>query len=202
MNFSIYIRPLEIEDAKVSYHWRNNPKIWRFTGFKAKHPITLEIETAWLTDVLKRDDEKRFAICTKEEDRYIGNVHFANIKGTTAEAHVFIGDMKYWGNDRAYDAICLLLEYGFEKMGLDTVLIDINAKNNASLSLGKKLGFIEQVRYYDQKTTFDLVRSVFTKEMYENRAHFNSKHDTNNSIKSLIVEQPVLYVNEKLGQAS
>jgi RimJ/RimL family protein N-acetyltransferase len=209
MNFSVYIRPLQIDDAKVSYQWRNDPKIWKFTGFKAKHPITLDIETAWLTDVLKREDEKRFAICTVEDDMYIGNVHFANIKGTTAELHVFIGNVKYWGNDRAYDAITLLLAYGFEKMGLDAVNVDVNVKNNASLNLAKKIGFIEQMRYYDEKTTLDLVRSVFTKEMYESHVHFNNKISTNTGfirkglgLVYLLAEEPVLCMSEILGQAS
>ena len=32
----IYIRPLRLEDAQVSCHWRNNPKIWRHT-FSTRH---------------------------------------------------------------------------------------------------------------------------------------------------------------------
>lgn len=52
MNDEVYIRPLELKDALVSYKWRNNPRIWRLTGSRPNTFVTPEIETEWLKHVL------------------------------------------------------------------------------------------------------------------------------------------------------
>ena len=70
----VYIRPLTLEDAKTSYKWRNNPKVWELTGSKPDKYITEEMETEWLKNVLQRKNEKRFAVCVKDTDQYIGNI--------------------------------------------------------------------------------------------------------------------------------
>ena len=36
MNNSIYLRPLVLDDAKISYKWRNTPEIWKYSRFDPK----------------------------------------------------------------------------------------------------------------------------------------------------------------------
>ena len=40
----IYIRPLRIEDALISYKWRNICEIWALTGSRPDIEITPELE--------------------------------------------------------------------------------------------------------------------------------------------------------------
>ena len=74
MNKEVYIRPLRLEDAQMSYQWRNSPKIWRHTLSKPDRHITVEMEAESLARILARQDEKRFAICLSENRAYIGNI--------------------------------------------------------------------------------------------------------------------------------
>jgi len=97
MSESIFLRPLVLEDAMISYKWRNNPEIWKYTPFHPSAPITLKVERDWLRGVLKRTDQKRFAICLTDSKRYIGNVQLLDILEQQAEFHLFIGDSSCWG---------------------------------------------------------------------------------------------------------
>jgi diamine N-acetyltransferase len=170
MNFSIYLRPLQIEDALISCHWRNNPRLWRFTGSRPDRHITPEIETEWLADVLQRSDERRFAICVKGNDRYIGNVFLTGITNGQAELHIFIGDTDYWGQGRADQACWLLLEHGFHVLGLEMVYCRINKKNQSSLAVVNRMQWQPAGEYND-----DLLKFTFTRQM------FNLIYDLNNN---------------------
>lgn len=142
MNSSVYIRPLVLDDAKISYRWRNDPEIWRYTGFKPNKHISLETEEAWLKAKLKNTDERRFAICLYESNQYIGNIQLININNGEASYHIFIGEKKFWGKGFAKQATKLILQYAFAELGVDRVLLEVNQFNIAAYEVYKKMGFV------------------------------------------------------------
>ncbi len=150
----IYIRPLKKEDALTSFKWRNNPDIWQFTGSKPDQRITPEIELNWIKKVLKEEDSKRFAICLKENDKYIGNIQLTNIRNRTAEFHIFIGEQEFWGKGIGTEATKLLLKYAFEELKLKQVYLYVNPKNIAAIKSYEKCGFIFQQKIDDEKMLF------------------------------------------------
>jgi len=150
MQSDIYIRPLRLEDALISYEWRNNPKLWRLTGNKPDTIVTPEMETEWLQKKLALSDEKRFAICLQESHKYIGNVFLTGITSLTAMIHIFIGDLQYWGGNRAIQAILLTADYGFDSLLLSTICCHINPRNLASLSVASKTGFHQLGDFVDE----------------------------------------------------
>ncbi|TKB97613.1 GNAT family N-acetyltransferase [Pedobacter cryophilus] len=141
MNYSIYLRPLNLEDAETSYRWRNNPEIWNFTEFKPNKHITVEIETEWLYRILQNKDEYRFAICLKETGQYLGNVQLLNVNNKTACFHIFIGETSFWGKGIGNKATALLLEHGFNNLKLDFITLRVHKDNSFALSVYKKMGF-------------------------------------------------------------
>jgi diamine N-acetyltransferase len=170
MIISIYIRPLKVEDARISYLWRNDPAIWTYTGFKASGTITEEMETEWLRNNLDRTDQSRFAICVKELDTYIGNVQLLNIQGRTAELHLFIGNKLYWGKGVGVQATILMLRYGFIERKLEVIYLKVHPANIAAVSVYEKAGFeitgkddghitmsITQDRFIELESSFKMV---------------------------------------------
>lgn len=141
MTISVYIRPLELADARISYKWRNDRQIWIYTSFKSSDYITEEIETEWLREKLAQPDEKRFAICVKGLDTYIGNIQLLKIDNGRAELHLFIGNRLYWGKGVGYQATSLIIQYGFETLGLDYIYLDVHPANIPALALYEKAGF-------------------------------------------------------------
>ncbi len=137
----IYLRSLVEDDAYTSYKWRNNPQVWKYTGKKPDIIITAEIEYNWIKSVLKRNDEKRFAICLIKSNKYIGNIQLTGIQNKTAEYHIFIGDTNYWGKGIGKEATHQIIEYGFKNLRLKKIFLYVNKKNIAAISLYQRCGF-------------------------------------------------------------
>lgn len=162
---AVYIRPLQIEDAQTSWQWRNNPKLWRWTGARPDRQVTPEIEKLWLEEVLGRKDERRFAICLNENNRYIGNIYLTDIRDKSAQIHIFIGDTEAWGGGRACEAIGLLLEYAFDELKLGNVQSTIARGNLSSIALSNRVGFQntgEEGQY---------IKQIFTRDMFDLGVH-------------------------------
>ncbi len=135
----VKIRPLKIEDALISYKWRNNPKIWEYTYNRPDKEITSEIEIQWLKRVLKKPDEKRFAIIA--DGKYVGNTQLTNITNEYAVLHIFIGETDYWGKNVASEAVALLIEYAKNELNLSEIYLEVNNGNKSAINLYKKLKF-------------------------------------------------------------
>jgi RimJ/RimL family protein N-acetyltransferase len=137
----VTIRPLEEADALLSYKWRNNPEIWKYTGNKPDKEITLEIEYEWIRNVLQRQTEKRFAICIGAEMEYIGNVQLTDITEEKAQFHIFIGVNKYHGLGIGTEATKLILDYGFKILRLNEIYLSVNKLNLPAIKSYEKCGF-------------------------------------------------------------
>jgi|LSQX01.3.fsa_nt_gb RimJ/RimL family protein N-acetyltransferase len=139
--FKILIRPLVEEDAQISYIWRNDPDIWKYTGNKPNIQVTEEIEKKWILEKLEEKDSVRFAIIVDNE--YVGNIQLTNIKEyDTAEYHIFIGNKNYWNKGVAYLATAQIILYSKEILFLKTIYLTVNTKNIAAIKVYEKLGFI------------------------------------------------------------
>jgi len=146
----IILRPLKISDAKISYKWRNDPNIWKYTGNKPDKYITYEIEKKWLECALKNNNEKRFAICIDKDEKYIGNIQFTNIEKCKAQFHIFIGDKEYWDKGIATIATKLLLNIGFNSLALREIYLYVNKNNKAAIHVYIKNGFHIEKEMNDQ----------------------------------------------------
>lgn len=166
----VYIRPLIIEDAATSYKWRNDSEIWRFTKFNRTQDITIEMEANWLENVLAREDERRFAICLKQNDQYIGNIQLLNIKNNSAEFHLFIGESEFWGKGIGKQASALILKYAFDDLFLDNVILDVNKDNLPAIAIYKRMGFLEATEKND------FIEMLLTKDVFYHQ--LNSKNSS------------------------
>lgn len=161
MNTTIYLRPLNLEDAKISYQWRNDPDIWVYTEFKPSTDITLEKETEWLRGKLNKANDSRFAICLRDTDQYIGNIQLIDLDEHRGEFHMFIGEKQFWGKGIGKQASKLILEYGFFAKNLESVFLFTHEDNAAALSIYENLGFVT-VGKQDQHIKMVLTKHMFT----------------------------------------
>lgn len=141
MSALIYLRPLKIGDAAISYKWRNDPKVWLYTNFVPSEQITPEIERKWLATVLKKKDQKRFAICIVGTEEYIGNIQLLQIGNNEAEFHLFIGEKKYWGRGIGFEATKQLLQIAFSDLKLEYVFLHVHPENIVAIRCYRRAGF-------------------------------------------------------------
>jgi len=141
MNYDIYIRPLRIEDAAISYLWRNDSEVWKFTGSRPDRLITLEIEKEWIENVINRNNERRYAICLVANDKYIGNVQLTKISEGAAEFHLFIGDKDYWNKGIGKEATKKMIEIGFNELNLEEIYLEVDIRNAPAVKAYERVGF-------------------------------------------------------------
>ena len=135
----VEIRPLQESDALISYQWRNNPVIWKYTGSRPNQTITKEIETEWIRNVLARPNEKRFAIVA--DGHYIGNTYLTEIHNDQAEFHIFIGEQDYWGKGIATLVLDKIIDFS-KKIHLSKLTLEVHQDNLPAQRLYKKMGFV------------------------------------------------------------
>jgi RimJ/RimL family protein N-acetyltransferase len=138
----VYIRPLVLEDAQISYKWRNDKEIWKYTGSKPDRYISKEIEEEWLQNKLIKHNEKRFAICIAENDQYVGNVQLLEIEEKKAWYHIFIGEKEFYGKGISQKATYLILLYAFYGLHLENVMLEVNPLNLVACFVYEKMGFV------------------------------------------------------------
>lgn len=109
MGMHVYLRPLTVEDASISYKWRNDPGLWKYAASHPNCEVTEEMERAWATRVIADPSRLSFAICLKD-GTYIGNTYLTNIHANMANFGIFIGDRAAQGHGYAREAIELLKE--------------------------------------------------------------------------------------------
>jgi diamine N-acetyltransferase len=137
----VILRDLRATDAKISYKWRNDPEVWKFTGTKPDRYITPEIEKHWIIGVLHEKNQKRFAICINENQQYIGNIQLTDINEVNAQFHIFIGDKQFWGKGIATNATKQLIKYAKEELKLNNIYLYVNPLNKAAIKVYEKIGF-------------------------------------------------------------
>lgn len=138
----VTIRPLQESDAYISYKWRNDHEVFRFTGRGGySQTITPECELDWLKKVIANPDEYRCAILV--DGNYVGNIYLTDINKVSAVYHIFIGEKAYWGKGVAKQASRLILEYAFSRLGLQTVFLKVRKQNTRAYCLYLSLGFLD-----------------------------------------------------------
>lgn len=141
--YEIYLRPLRMEDAMVSWRWRNNPEVWKNTGSAPDRHVTVEMEREWLRKALSDGTTKRYAICLKKGDRYVGNVYLEEVDRDSAIEQIFIGEVNLWGHGIGTRARSAVYEIAKGQYGKRRIETHIRVRNVASLKSVLKLGFVE-----------------------------------------------------------
>ncbi len=152
----LYFRAVEESDLTDNYvSWMNDPQInmfmetWHF-------PHGKENIRAYIKAHYDDRDEPFFAIILKnqiisfgDDDYKSGDLHIGNIKlgpvnwiHRYADISVFIGKKNLWGNGYATEAIKLITEYAFKKLGLHKVKAGIYSRNVGSIRAFQRAGFL------------------------------------------------------------
>ena len=136
----VYLSPINSDDYLKYVEWLNNYEIAK--GVDAVAKITsIDGEKEWLS---KATSEKYlFAIINKENDSLLGNISLMNIHDVnrTAELGIFIGDKNYHSSGYGSEAIKLILNYGFNHINLNNIMLRVYSFNIGAIKAYEKCGF-------------------------------------------------------------
>jgi len=133
----VILRPIKLSDARRFVKWLDDPQVNKFTTLQK---ISLKEEIAWIENLAKSKDIN-FAIDTKEKV-HIGSIGLhLKLKNRNAVYGILIGDKKYWGGGYGTDATKLILQYGFNKLKLHKITLNVYSYNPRAINLYLDMGF-------------------------------------------------------------
>lgn len=139
-----YLSPCRPDNAEKWAEWFNDLAVALPLGDEAYVPSTPETEAEAIATMLK-DKAHIFSIVAREGDVLIGRCLLFNIDHVNRSAMlgIVIGEKGYWGQGFGTDATCLLLDYAFNLLNLNSVMLGVMAFNERALGCYKKVGFKE-----------------------------------------------------------
>ncbi|SKC69450.1 GNAT family N-acetyltransferase [Maledivibacter halophilus] len=84
-----------------------------------------------------------FAIVDFEKDELLGNCGLLNVDfiNRTAELGIFIGNKEYWNRGLGQEAIELILNFGFNIINLNNIMLRVRGFNKRAIKCYEKCGF-------------------------------------------------------------
>ncbi|MBT3168762.1 MAG: GNAT family N-acetyltransferase [Candidatus Cloacimonetes bacterium] len=136
-----YLSPINIEDAEKYTEWLNDFEIAKYL-LLYRQQITMTKEKEILAKMSEKGDFI-FAIIDKKTDKLIGNCGFHNINAVNqrAEFGIFIGDKNCQNKGFGTEAGKLLLDFGFNILNLNNILLEVYSFNERAIKAYEKMGF-------------------------------------------------------------
>jgi RimJ/RimL family protein N-acetyltransferase len=135
------------ENYRLYGEWYGDREIWRLTSWAASPLSPSAAERLFEDRELSATDDS-FAIHLKDGEDPIGVVSLMNISeaNASAELSVIVGHPDDRHQGYGAEAMSMLLDYGFEELGLNRVGLSVFAFNEDAISTYEKLGFREEGR--------------------------------------------------------
>lgn len=168
------LRPFSLADTATVFEMTSDPETTQYLYQPHK---SLADTTHYLATRFLRDPLGQYAIEEKATGKVIGSISFNRIDDTmrTAEIGYFL-NKNLWNKGYMTELLKLMVQYGFEEFGFNSLMAVYDKRNQASAKVIVKVGF--QYLYEDPYADKDIlnptefVTDVFyrlTKEEYFNQ---------------------------------
>jgi RimJ/RimL family protein N-acetyltransferase len=140
----VYLSPVVPEDADPWARWLNDLEVALPLGDEAYHAFTAEAQAQDIAQI-SAHQEHVFTIVESATDQAIGRCLLFSLNKTdrAAQAGIFIGEKDRWGRGMGTEAMRLLLDYAFNLLNLNNVMLGAFAFNERALRSYRSLGFRE-----------------------------------------------------------
>jgi RimJ/RimL family protein N-acetyltransferase len=145
----VFLTAITYDDCEDFIRWRNSEFIK--SRFIYRKDITIEQQRKWIETKVLTGKVSQFIIWDKLDNKKIGSVYLQNIDKDKKEAEygVLIGEKEYTGKGLGTESANLIIQYGFEQLGLEKIYLRVLKENLPARRAYEKVGF----RNEDRKET-------------------------------------------------
>jgi RimJ/RimL family protein N-acetyltransferase len=138
---TIYLRPLETDDARLLAGWLNDPEVNR--TLRSYRPVTVTAEEDFLRRVADSPTDLVLGIMVRSSEQLIGvcGLNEVDLRNRHAALGLLVGDKASWGQGHGTEATRLLLRHAFETWNLNRVWLHVYEFNERALRIYQKVGF-------------------------------------------------------------
>lgn len=137
----LLLRNLTEADAQDVFEYSKNPNVGPNAGWKPHESIE---ETKEIMQAIFLEQESVFGIILSESGKVIGSVGLLPDPKREFDKAMMIGyalGEKYWNKGYMTEAVKAVINYGFEKLGLELISCNCYPFNEGSKRVIKKCGF-------------------------------------------------------------
>jgi [ribosomal protein S5]-alanine N-acetyltransferase len=177
----VILRGAGPEDAEVCAPWFNDPEVIRYLNTGSR-PNLVEHSRQFLAQAVRSNTDVVFAIIERESKRYIGNTALHRIDALRRSAlfGIVIGVPSAWGKGYGTEATRLVVDYGFRRLNLHRVELEVAAVHERARRAYERVGFqIEGTRrdamFVDGDYADALIMAVLRPDWKASRAGAGSR---------------------------
>lgn len=136
----IFLSPVNPDDAETYAKWINDLEVNIYLT-SAPKIYSVQKEREILERMCK--EGYNFAIIDSEKEKLIGNIGLEDVDLLDRKAvlGIFIGDKEYWGKGYGTEAIELLLDFSFNILNMNSIMLLVKAFNKRAIRCYEKCGF-------------------------------------------------------------
>ena len=189
MEKTVFFRTFEEEDIDAIYQWKNDDELNKLTvGLNRK--VCRDDVVKWVRSKMPHNPyEVYWAICANDETRKIigyaqlTDIHFINSSANFSG--IMIGDRNYQDGFAWLETYLFIMEYAFERLGLNRLFGESILGHKDSNGIGKflfwqKEGVLRQAIFKNGKFYDSLLGSILRDE------YLNHKANGDYEIKSIL----------------
>lgn len=152
--YGVTLRRLTHDKIEMLRQWRNDPKIQQYMIYREY--ITPEMQEKWFEKI---NNDNNFYFIIEYEGREVGMIHIKDVDYTkkTGEPGQFMYDDDLLDSDVSMRASLCLMDFVWEKLGLESMYIHVVGTNKRALDYNLLIGY-EIVSGYENKE--NLVMSI------------------------------------------
>jgi len=142
----LYLSPFDAEDANIHSKWAKwmNDRNVSDTFDGHKNHTSLSSAKNFIQELKGH----RFFIVLLDNDELIGQISLHDIDHLNRHAFlgIMIGEVEHHGKGYGTEAVRLVLDYGFNTLNLNNIMLSAHEDNFAGIACYKKVGFKESGR--------------------------------------------------------
>lgn len=160
---TVFLRPVEKEDAPKLMLWENNPKHWKVTGTEVPFSLGAIYDYIDQAQHIRSHGQLRLMIGLNSTQELVGaiDLYQADFKHYRAAVGILIADEQHQQRGYAAEALSLLEAYAAEFLALHNLYCSIQSDNHASIRLFSQQGF-EKV---GERKEWYLVKGIWLNEL-------------------------------------
>ncbi len=179
MEKTVFFRAFEEEDIDAIYQWKNDDELNKLTvGLNRK--VCRDDVAKWVRSKMPHNPYEVFwAICTNDETKKIigyaqlTEIHFINSSANFSG--IMIGDRNYQDGFAWLETYLFIMEYAFERLGLNrlygsSIIGHKDSNNIGRLLLWTREGIMRQAVYKNGCFYDESIGSILRAEYFDNKS--------------------------------
>jgi len=149
----LMLRKISMDDAEYLFHLRTNEDAMKYINKPL--PKSIDAVKELITKMNDNSVRIQWAVTSKKEDTLVGTIGYHIIEKEHYRAEIgYMLHPKLWSKGLMSEAISVVLDFGFNQMGLHSIEARINPANNQSAKILSKHFFIKE-GYFKENYFFE-----------------------------------------------